>query len=119
MFFVFRHAVRGEAHEFVFPRIYFEPAVVSESRVKEAEGMGKTELGKELDVVFISVGDAGGGPLPHSVHREDGSLRKWRGEKSGGGVRLVMFREKDFAFERNFFCELVFEPDFFLQPERD
>ena len=61
--------------------------------------MREADLMRDVEMAALADAPARGRPLAHAVHREDRGLLKRRREECGGRVRLVVFGEKDLAFE--------------------
>ena len=88
-------AVGGEAHELVFAGIDVEAAVVGEGRAEQTERVGESEFAEKVEPGAVAVAECGGGPLAHTVEREDCGSLEGRGIEGAGGVALVMGGEED------------------------
>src|ERR1043166_8977138 len=99
---VFGSAVRGKAHELVLTRVYFETAEIGECGIKKTKGVREVKFAQDGDFVACAPAIAGGGPFAYAINRQKCSLRKWRRKKSGGRVRLMVFRKEDARFESEF-----------------
>ncbi len=78
------------------------------------------QFAQHLDLVPTPCAVARGGPFAHAVHGEKCRLGIRRRKKCRGRMRLVMFREKDFAREtRQLLLNQRLHPDALANPERN
>ena len=59
--------------------------------------MRKLDVLEDFDAVIPSDAERGGGPFADAVERDDRRLPEGAWEKGGGGMALVVLREKDFT----------------------
>src|SRR5437016_3199322 len=88
--YIFRLAVRGEPHEFVFTAVDFEAAIVGKRGVEQTERVRKLEMMGQLDAVATARAERSRRPLPYAVHRQDRGLLKRTGEERARCVALVV-----------------------------
>src|SRR6266511_4963849 len=78
--------------------------------------MREMQLAENIDLIALPQAEAGRRPFADAVDRQKGRLRKWRGEESGGRMRLVMFGEYDRTVVIELFADQFLHPDLFLYP---
>ena len=87
-------AVGRESHEFVFPGIHLEPAVLGERGIHEPERMREMDLLGDCQGIPVSQRQRGRGPLADPVNGQDRSAFKGRREVRARGVAEVVFAEE-------------------------
>ena len=110
--------VRREPHHLVLGAVDLEAEVVGERAVEEAQAVREADLLEEGDVRALAHAEAGGGPLAHAVHGEDGRLLERRDEEAGRGMAHVVLGEQDRPLvgpqrlpDRRRHEELLLDPD--------
>ena len=84
LFCVCGFAIWSESHDFIFARVHFEPRVVGERRVQEAEGMRKGDFPQWRDGMLVSCPEGCRGPFANTIHAENRSVFVWGRIKSRG-----------------------------------
>src|SRR5713226_1372912 len=95
-------AVASETHDLVFIFIHFEAEIRGECGIQHPQGMRKPDFTKAPDCCgtvchSLAVADRKCGPLAHGVGRHNCGAARWRGEKCGCGVRLMVLGKQDLA----------------------
>src|SRR6516164_4655575 len=90
-------AVRGEPHQFVFPRIHLETCVVRESRIQHPQRVWESHFMTERNPVSTPDPDRAGSPFPDRIQSQDSSLFERGGEERTRGMGLVMIHKRGFV----------------------
>ncbi|MPN56847.1 hypothetical protein SDC9_204540 [bioreactor metagenome] len=72
-----RPAIRGQTHQLVFAAVHFEPAVIGERGVEQAQGMRELELLQQRKPRSLAVTDRCRAPFAHSIDRENRRRCEW------------------------------------------
>src|ERR1700730_3123762 len=123
--YIFRCAIGGEAHGFIFAGIDLKPRVVGECRIEQPERMWKMNFLDDPQVVVLAECGRGRRPLADAVHRQDERRLKWCGIISRSGMRKMMFAKAQLSFvaerwsdSREFAEQKVALKQLFANPQR-
>ena len=92
---IFRLAVGRQPHQLVFTRIDLEAGVVGESRIEQAQRVGKMNLADDGKVLAAAERRRCRGPFAHAIHRQDQRLLEGRRIESAGGMAQVMLGKQE------------------------
>jgi len=117
-------SVGSHSHHLVLALVHMKTEECGERRVKKTNRVREPQLGLEVDgiaragsPVSRSKPPGGGGPLPHSVEREDGRVGEGRAVERAGGMGHVMVDEEDLrGGQAEVFLQVGFDPELLIEP---
>ena len=121
-----RIAVGCQPHQLVLAGIDLESGIIGESRIEQAQAVGKVDLPLHLQRIAAAHPDGCRRPFADPVHRQDQGVLERRGEEGRGGMAQMVLGEEELALPVEILLDLLqmilqqrFLEQLLPQPERN